>query len=300
MIETEAQLKSLLEHAEQVERSARRRALLLTLVPILFAALLLAFTFWQVLQASQELNQKNQVLASRNQEIAQATSTLAGTRKDLATAQSNLNQQNIMLNTTGQRLTETVKDLKIAQADLDKQTKLLATQTVALGGFQKQVVNLQTQVADLKIANALEEYKFPYEWDVTLKEMYRLYGTAAYDVIMLVDDNLRQHIPWNPNGMSPKEGFNSPSFAAYILTKAGLLPADSGPIINQFQLMQAMQKRNGDPQPGDVVFYQGGFSLFYYLDERGNPFMIGMTPRGIMALNYKFAPIIGFGAAVSR
>lgn len=41
MIETEAKLKSLLEHAEQVERSARRKALLLTLVPILFAALLL-------------------------------------------------------------------------------------------------------------------------------------------------------------------------------------------------------------------------------------------------------------------
>jgi hypothetical protein len=51
-----------------------------------------------------------------------------------------------------------------------------------------------------------------------------------------------------------------------------------------------------DPQPriGDLAFYPSGYVLFYFLDRSDRPFVIGMTPFGIAALEPGFATIVGF------
>jgi hypothetical protein len=37
-----------------------------------------------------------------------------------------------------------------------------------------------------------------------------------------------------------------------------------------------------------------GYVLFYYLDREGRPFVIGMTPMGIAALEPEFATPVGY------
>ena len=47
------------------------------------------------------------------------------------------------------------------------------------------------------------------------------------------------------------------------------------------------------PQPGDVVFYPSGYALFWFVDHNQQPFVVGMTPNGIVALEPNFAERIG-------
>jgi hypothetical protein len=49
----------------------------------------------------------------------------------------------------------------------------------------------------------------------------------------------------------------------------------------------------GSPEPGDLVFYPSGYVLFWYVDQRNQPFVIGMTPSGIIALEPDFAQRVG-------
>jgi hypothetical protein len=43
-----------------------------------------------------------------------------------------------------------------------------------------------------------------------------------------------------------------------------------------------------------LVFYRTGYVMFYFTDQRNSPFVIGMTPFGILALDPDFARIIGY------
>jgi len=47
------------------------------------------------------------------------------------------------------------------------------------------------------------------------------------------------------------------------------------------------------PEVGDLVFYPAGYALFRFEDGRGSPFVIGMTPQGIIALDPDFSKPIG-------
>ena len=49
-----------------------------------------------------------------------------------------------------------------------------------------------------------------------------------------------------------------------------------------------------EPGIGDLAFYPAGYALFYFLDHEQNPFVIGMTPAGIVALEPDFAKVIGY------
>jgi hypothetical protein len=74
----------------------------------------------------------------------------------------------------------------------------------------------------------------------------------------------------------PGVGFNSPGFTGYVLGRvvrgksmAGLPETDT-------------------PGLGDIIRYQNGFDMFLLEDARGEPFVIGMTPVGIAALEPDF------------
>ena len=48
------------------------------------------------------------------------------------------------------------------------------------------------------------------------------------------------------------------------------------------------------PTTGDLVFYPGGYALFYFDDRSEGPFVLGMTPFGITALKPDFAKPLGY------
>jgi len=64
-----------------------------------------------------------------------------------------------------------------------------------------------------------------------------------------------REVNWKLGGSSPAEGFDSPSFAAYLLQK-----------------------------------HNTGYTMFLFEDRFRHPFCVGMTPAGIVALEINFGP----------
>lgn len=81
----------------------------------------------------------------------------------------------------------------------------------------------------------------------------------------------------------PEVGFTSPGFAGYILQQLRRVP-DGYPPETTLRTLPSVS----EPQLGDIIEYETGFALFYLRDRRGSPFVIGMTPMGITALNLDF------------
>lgn len=78
-----------------------------------------------------------------------------------------------------------------------------------------------------------------------------------------------------------QEGFTSPGFAAYVLARSGAQSAD----------LSTLSARSGPPHPGDLIFYESGYAMFFFRDNpRTGPvdFVVGMTPYGIASLERDF------------
>jgi hypothetical protein len=104
-------------------------------------------------------------------------------------------------------------------------------------------------------------------------------------------------VGWKLGGRSEDEGFDSPGFAAYVLKKMGVLDegiAVSGDLIETSRRLFSALQPVDRPGIGDLAFYPSGYALFYYEDQNGEPFVIGMTPTGIAALDKDFARILGY------
>jgi cell wall-associated NlpC family hydrolase len=109
---------------------------------------------------------------------------------------------------------------------------------------------------------------------------------AENRVLERILDLRRRRVGWLLGGTRPEEGFDSPSFAAYVLQsvlRGGQDRASSN-------LLSTLPPAN-EPRVGDLVFYPGGYALFFFLDHHNKPFVIGMTPQGIVALEPTFARI---------
>ena len=104
-------------------------------------------------------------------------------------------------------------------------------------------------------------------------------------------------VGWQAGGISPRDGFDAPSFTAYILREFDQL-------MGYMDLGDDMQSGHralfenlryvSEPEVGDLIFYPADLVFFYFADHRGHPFIIGMTPSGIRALDAEFATAIGY------
>jgi hypothetical protein len=74
----------------------------------------------------------------------------------------------------------------------------------------------------------------------------------------------------------PGVGFNSPGFTGYVLGR-----------VSRGKSMAGLPETD-TPGLGDIIRYQNGFDMFLLEDANGEPFVIGMTPVGIAALEPDF------------
>jgi len=97
-----------------------------------------------------------------------------------------------------------------------------------------------------------------------------------------------QNVLWKLNGISPETGFDSPSFAAYLLIK---FKVPSVNMSNRYNLRELLPVTD-NPITGDLIFFEAGYTMFYFRDhyKSDHPFCIGMTPLGIVALELNFGP----------
>ena len=157
-------------------------------------------------------------------------------------------------------------------------------------GYKKEVTILEDQLAKTRVeleatSKLLREtlelapYTHPIDF-VDIKVIYSLYPRQAELLELIL--NLRERgVGWRLHGTTPSEGFNSPTFAAYVLGQQ--LSIGLGELVE-----------SSSPEVGDLVVYPAGYHLFYFKDENDRPFVIGMTPRGIVSLKPDFAEPIRF------
>jgi hypothetical protein len=164
-------------------------------------------------------------------------------------------------------------DLKLAQ---DKVVSLQARVTE----LNTQVTQSQAQIKALskQLAEALNLQKQVYNLNWSdLKMMYVDNGSASE--ILGVIQNLKDHVHWGMSNTAAG-GYNSPGFAKLVLQQLHRIPADGE--------LGSLPRDNEPPRVGDIVVYDSGYHLFYFRDHEKREFVIGMTPFGVVSLNYDF------------
>lgn len=252
---------------EERERRSRRRAWLVTIIPIIFAGLLLGYTVWQISIKQNELNQIEKNTSALRTHVPQAQSTLSAAL-------------------TAQVAVETAKaqvQIELSQAQID-----LSTAQTALAEAEIQIALKE------EAGRVLAEGQCKID-EMVLKEYSSDYTPQAQMLIFLLERQ-QMNIPWNPGGFSEADGFDSPNFALYALERQGLMPASVEPGTPPWQLLPTISV----PADGDIVYYQSGYTMFYYElpasygSQAARTCVIGMTPIGIISLPVDFAPPLGY------
>jgi hypothetical protein len=251
-----AMLEELLHRVSRGQRAAVLRTGVVSLGIVVVAALFLWFT----------LRQLSDVQAQLQNEKAQLTDVEARIDKALA-AQTEAEKSRDAAEASAGAASAKLKDAEAKLTDADAQVAQLKDQVSAL---QSQIGRLQDQ---LKSVLDLDRYTYKLEWR-DLKSI-AVHSGDAYQILGVIDDR-RKTVHW---GMSntPDGGYNSPGFARLVWDE--LRPSTP---FNQ------LPRASGDPLPGDVVIYESGYYMFFFRDYERKPFVVGMTPFGVTALNYDF------------
>jgi FtsZ-binding cell division protein ZapB len=189
-----------------------------------------------------------------------------------------------------------VQMLKKEYSNIQEKAKTLQNE-VDRANKEKESLQAEVEYLGNQLSMATQFAKYEFEGDLAMA-LKRLASTYQYQrQFLFLHDILemqKMNIGWKLDGRSPQEGFDSPSFAAFMLEKHGLLDRPAFEVSSSSRLREIIPP-TASPEVGDIVFYSLGYTMFYFLDERGRPYVIGMTPLGIIALKKDFAPIIGYG-----
>ena len=182
------------------------------------------------------------------------------------------------------------------RAEAEEQVHALQTQIrsaeVKIQKYQEQISELQKQLSNTA---DLSRSAHPIDWDV-LKSI-AIANAKEARVLQKILELKSRKVPWHLGGTQPDQGFDSPTFAAYVLQSVGLLPGSQtrgeSNLVTTSQNLRSMFPATQEPRVGDLMFYPKGFALFYFVDHRRKPFVIGMTPEGIVSLEPDFLPTTG-------
>jgi hypothetical protein len=283
----EQSIQAIVEVAERRERAARRRAFLYATVPLVLAALIVGFTALQI-----------QKLGRVQGELSATEMKLASTKTELVQFQQEAAQSLVDLDEIQGRLEETEKEYQASISQLEATRMELEKANIELGDTQKKIEDLNKQTEELTIS--FNDLKRQYEQflpfferkvtitEVDVKEAAQVLPEAQVTLLFDILNLSFQDIPFNVNGASLEDGFNSPSFAVYVLQQRGLLPEDYD--FNKKPWEQLPRIRRADN--GDLVYYESGYAMFYF--NKPVEFVIGMTPVGIISMKPDFAPILGY------
>lgn len=194
---------------------------------------------------------------------------------------------------------QAMQQVDSAQAEAARFRAEAQTQQAEVDRLMATVLRLNEELdaAQEKLADAaaLGKYVHPIDF-VDLKAIAsRNPGTAS--VLARILSLKDQGVGWRLGGTSPEDGFDSPGFAAFVLKAVGAgldLGSSERELLARSRELYDRLTRVSEPQPGDLVFYPSGYALFHFLDANGRPFVIGMTPLGITALEPDFAQPVGF------
>ena len=251
------QLPVLLARIERREKSARIRAVLYSLLPVALTVVLLGYT------ASSVRNAQKQVDALKT-EATTYTTQIDTLKKNAETYKT----QSQSLQGDTENYKNQVTEL---QAQLAEAQKTLS-----------EAVNLSRAVRTIDYVNAKElASRFP----------------GSESLLIDILDLRQRRIKWKLGGQTPQEGFDSPSFAMYILKQKRVSGAElkSGEtLLDASRDLYNRLPPTTQPKTGDLAFYPAGYAMFLFQDPREGNFVLGMTPFGITALKADFAKPVGY------
>jgi hypothetical protein len=251
------QLPVFLERIERREKSARSRAVLYSILPVVLTIVLLGYT------ASSVRNAQKQVDALKT-EATTYTTQIDTLKKNAETYKT----QSQSLQGDAENYKNQVTEL---QAQLAEAQKTLS-----------EAVNLSRAVRTIDSVNAKEfASRFP----------------GSESLLLDILDLRQRRIKWKPGGQSPQEGFDSPSFAMYLLRQKRASGIEVRPGESLSEASRSLYDKlppTTQPRTGDLAFYSAGYAMFYFADPREGPFVLGMTPFGITALKSDFAKPVGY------
>jgi uncharacterized protein YoxC len=251
------QLPALLERMARREKSARSRGVLFALLPVALTVVLLGYSQSSVRNAQKQVD-------DLKAEAATYTTQIDALKKNTENYKSQ-----------SQSLQGDTENYKNQLTDL--QTQLTETQKAL-----SEAVSLSRSLRPIDIANAKELVsRFP--------------GNESLLQDLL--DLRQRRIKWKPGGQSTQEGFDSHSFALYVLKqkRASGIELQSGESLSEAgKGLYSKLTPTTQPKTGDLAFYSAGYALFYFADPREGPFVLGMTPVGITALKADFAKPVGY------
>ncbi len=173
-------------------------------------------------------------------------------------------------------LTEEMQTLETTVIDLNKE---IVAKTDSLTEMKK--------VYELAINYKDKRFQFDFKRDKELYSRYPKQTRMITEMRRMIDAN---EIKWHLGGNSPEQGFDSPSFAAYIINKYSKTNISAG---ERYKLKEILPATT-NPKVGDVVFYEQGYAMIYF-EYRNQPFVVGMTPIGLASLTLEFGPkILGY------
>jgi hypothetical protein len=251
---------------ERAHRTALVRTVVLSVVTVAAAAAFL----WFILR---EAEQANVQLHALNAQIETA-------RTAAATADARVARANAAAAAATERVAAAESARIKAEADLKAAQEALKSASDQTAKLQQQITELEGKlVASQKaLAEALDLQKHVYKLNWDELKMMSAESAGAAPLLEKIFQQ-KDSVHW---GMSntPAGGYNSPGFATLILQQVNRLPP--GRSLND------LPRDDGPPRLGDVVVYESGYSMFFFRDHLRREFVIGMTPRGVLALNYDF------------
>ncbi len=278
MDEWEEQFRSLPQRLQHRERLARRKTLVYALVPMLLCGALVWTSIHAIRLARRRSDAK--VLQTQRQERKRAGEALADALlRERASSE---------------------KKVKSAMSYAEAEAQL------AIAGVQVYAAGLEDELEEkqtlLSLAEHVVEERPLFKSENSASRVsqigwgdsfvLRLGHPKQFRLLSRIRRMRADRVGWKPDGRSPKEGFNSSSFAAYVLAEERIPGVGS----SDGERLREVLPKTETPEVGDVVFYDKGYTMFYFRDLDGRPFCVGMTPLGIVALELEFGPrLLGYG-----
>ena len=182
-----------------------------------------------------------------------------------------------------------------AQTQVAILTEEMLTLETTVSELNNEIISKTDSLAEMKRAYELainykdKRFHFDFKRDKELFSRYPKQTMMITEMRRMIDAN---EIKWHLRGNSPDQGFDSPSFATYIINKY----SKTNVATNERYRLKEILPSTTKPKVGDVVFYEQGYAMIYF-EYRNKPFVVGMTPIGLASLTLEFGPkILGFAS----
>lgn len=178
-------------------------------------------------------------------------------------------------------------DLHATRVALVAATAEVESKRRAVAALEAQVASLETQLADVsaRLSEAVGMRNQILEFDWAEAKFLASQSERLAKLVFVINDLHQRGVGWGFEN-TPEDGFTSPGLAGYALQKIGRLPDDLEPA----HALAQLPVEQGEAELGDLIFYEPSYYLFYLRDQDGQPFVLGMTPFGILPLQVDFGP----------